>query len=198
MDTQQIVKEMSRLSREGDARSRVVVTSVLRTLGERLPVEAAEPMARRLPPELARHLRHVEGTPLEPFGREAFEARVAQRAGLAPEDVAIYARWVLLVLSEGLGREAVTPAAEALPPELSELFPEAPEASHRDVPSIDPARTSRVNREIASTRAEPRTLGQVGHNARELASSGDNPRALAEAKPSPTSLIEQSDDDEQP
>ncbi len=194
MNTRQIVKEVARLSHESDERARAVVDSVLRTLGERLPAEAAEPMARRLPPELSIHLRQrVEA---ERFGREAFDERVAHRAGLAREDAVVYARWVLLVLGEGLGHDAVAPAAEALPTEFEPLFPEAPEASHGDVPALDPARTSRVNRELASTRREPRALGQVGANPRELARTGKNPRALSEAGRNPDSLVEQGDEDE--
>ena len=103
------------------------VRATLETLGRRLSFGEANDVARRLPPELADHLRrHASGQP-ETFSLDDFFQHVATGTDIEV-DVAMArerAEAVMTVLREAVGDDEIRAAASQLPNEYSRLLEEA-------------------------------------------------------------------------
>ena len=91
----------------------------LETLRERLSSENSDGLAAHLPRKLAGHLEGGGGG--GEFSVWEFYERFAQKAGLAPEMAAYYARHVGDMLSGAVPQEELDTVREELPPDYWEL-----------------------------------------------------------------------------
>jgi putative drug exporter of the RND superfamily len=83
----------------GTAHARVATRATLMTLGERIPEREVRELAYHLPEEMAVQLESGNGS-CEPFDRDEFVRRVAERSGTSPEQAADDARAVFATLAE--------------------------------------------------------------------------------------------------
>ncbi len=96
-----------------------VTGAYLETLRERLSGDRPKELASHLPGELAAHLEGEGGG--EGFSVWEFYERLSQKAGLAPEHAARYARHVGNVLGGAVPKDELEAVREELSPEYWEL-----------------------------------------------------------------------------
>ncbi|MFC0860964.1 DUF2267 domain-containing protein [Sphaerimonospora cavernae] len=115
----------SRAKLAGRGQAERASRATLETLGERVPEGLAGNLAAQLPTEIGEHLRRTEiegglGTG-EPFGRDEFIHRVADRAGVEEPQAVYLARVVLEVTGEATQGALMDKVRDSLPEDLRPL-----------------------------------------------------------------------------
>ncbi|MBQ0902117.1 DUF2267 domain-containing protein [Micromonospora sp. U21] len=115
------VQARARLADIGEATS--AIRGTLQTLGERVPEGLADNLAAELPQEIGEYLRQAAPAPSSGvrFDRDAFVARVADRAGMDPPQAAYAARVVFEVVDEATQGRIMDRLQSALPADLRQM-----------------------------------------------------------------------------
>lgn len=135
MEASRLVQDvMVRLGTEREAEGERALQATLETVGERLSAADAEAIAAELPPTYAEALHRGRREPS--LGLDAFQARVARRAGIPTGYARELAQAVCGALRADLGADAVDRLDRALWPELlrpslrDRLGPTTPATGH--------------------------------------------------------------------